>query len=522
MNERTPVGNFEPRENGLLLPVGYEGAVNPSEAVLNDAMHIGMEQGLGSIKYVSNDAMERSQIDQEKAFADILDPRNVIELKQAIDNNANKRNAEESHLGNTKDGSKQAREATNKADIKASLVEDYLHTGDEEKKREIPELIRKDLDNMLSKSYKELEKRIDAKEKIQLASAAKDGTEASVGAGNADKDASVFGAEVEFSDDPNTRANQILDELAKIDFDGTLTPELKEQAVQKMIEVAKKNRGGDAITPEEEANLRTAVDHMVANKKAELAETARPKKMETVITHDPEEAKEYWRTHLKDSGIALEDYAVSETGWLVEREVKQGPRKKAVTKRPAVDAPKGDDLYEWDDSDKVPTGSAKVLPPRVASPERPVAPRQPERKVRRWAGRTVLAALALLPGGYAIGRAHENYIVKSHDTPTVDQLNKFEDHTRGASKSTQENMVSNYNTTRRFLDPLTGISSETGKANFSLMESQVKEEVAKITKQHGDSLSKRRIQELAEQRVSARLNAMALHNAEKAAAKAKK
>ncbi len=157
--------NFEATDSGLLLPSGHESNVNPAESALNSAMHIGMsEQGLGSIKYGETSVTDAKNEANEKAFTDMLNPANVIELKSAIDHAVERANAEESHLGNTKDGSKQAREAKTADSLTNKLVNEYMHVGDKEGDREIPELVRNDLSKLLGKSYKELEAMIDKAE----------------------------------------------------------------------------------------------------------------------------------------------------------------------------------------------------------------------------------------------------------------------------------------------------------------------------------------------------------------------
>ena len=157
--------NFEATESGLLLPSGHENNVNPAESALNSAMHIGMsEQGLGSVKYGETSIADAKNEANEKAFTDMLNPANVIELKSAIDHAVERANAEESHLGNTKDGSKQAREAKTADSLTNKLVNEYMHIGDKEGDREFPEPVRKDLSRLLGKSYKELEAMIDKAE----------------------------------------------------------------------------------------------------------------------------------------------------------------------------------------------------------------------------------------------------------------------------------------------------------------------------------------------------------------------
>ena len=165
MSEKSPIhNNFAEAGNGLYLPAGLEKVVNPQESALNGAMRIGMEEkGLGSVRYAEEDHLTEITAEQEakakeKVVAQILDPRNVIDLKAAIDHKIGIVNDEESHLGNTKDGSKQLREAKAVKDVRTNFIEDYLHIGDPENKREISQDTREKLDALLAKSYDELEK----------------------------------------------------------------------------------------------------------------------------------------------------------------------------------------------------------------------------------------------------------------------------------------------------------------------------------------------------------------------------
>lgn len=184
------------------------------------------------------------------------------------------------------------------------------------------------------------------------------------------------------------------------------------------------------------------------------------------ITTDPEEAKAYWEANLKDQGIALEDYLASESAWGIHRdvEVEEPPVVKPPVEEPPVDEP------PVVDPPTTPIPIVPPVPPRT--PERPDRVRQPG-KVRRWLGRGALALLTLA-GGYTAGRAHENYIVKSHDTPSVDEINKFQDHTRGVDEATQENMVRNFDSAEQFFK---NISTETGAKNFEKMQKRFDKEV---------------------------------------------
>lgn len=153
----SPSVTFDQAKNGLYLPKGHEDVVNPTESVLNGAMHVGMtedDRGLASVR------TERGDVNNE-----ILKLQNIIDLKEEIDYRVNKRNAEESHLGDTIDGSKQAREAENRRAISAEVMDKYLHTGDPSNRRDVPEEVRKDLEYFLGKDYEELEEMIASQSK---------------------------------------------------------------------------------------------------------------------------------------------------------------------------------------------------------------------------------------------------------------------------------------------------------------------------------------------------------------------
>jgi len=206
---------FKPTESGLQVPVGFESDIDPANSTLNEAMHIGMdEQGLGSVRVAEDDHLTRKQEKEDKAFDEILDPRNVIDLKASIDHKLGRKNDEESHLGNTKDGSKQAREAKNLEEVKGNLIEDYLHVGDPENEREIPETVRRDLERLLGKSYDELEDMIKDREARE--------NEAGVGAGSNTPGETGNGSGDEESD-PRRKIGEAIETRMKELMDGGMS-----------------------------------------------------------------------------------------------------------------------------------------------------------------------------------------------------------------------------------------------------------------------------------------------------------
>ena len=157
----------------------------------------------------------------------------------------------------------------------------------------------------------------------------------------------------------------------------------------------------------------------------------------------------------------LDDYGKKDDDAEQQTPVEEPPVDEPPVEEPPVDEPPVDP----------PTAEQPpvLLPP---SPERPDRVRQPG-KVKKWLGRGALALLAFA-GGYTAGRGHENYIVKSHDTPSVDNINKFEDHTRDVDEDVQENMVRNYDSAEQFFK---NISTKTGAKNFEKMQKRFDKEV---------------------------------------------
>lgn len=148
-----------------------------------------------------------------------------------------------------------------------------------------------------------------------------------------------------------------------------------------------------------------------------------------------------------------------------------------------------------------------------------VVPEQPEkkrtrarRKVAAWA---VAAASLLGIGGYAAGRAHENHIIKSHDTPSVDAINKAQDKMRNLSERAQEDIVRNYEQAERFF---TAMQTEEGREGFERMIQAVEDEEKSLEEKYGSAMSPKARKDAAVKRVTANIAAYAAAEAEKQAA----
>lgn len=153
---------------------------------------------------------------------------------------------------------------------------------------------------------------------------------------------------------------------------------------------------------------------------------------EMVVSSDPAEIKAYWENYVKDQGIAYEDFISSENTALIKKPARVSPGE------PVPRSAFGDP----DPGENPLPGTAEVP---AAGPERK---KRDWRKIRRIGAAFIAAASSALAlgGGYAAGRGHENYIVKSHDTPVVDTINKSQDGLREASvdESVQEEIGRNY------------------------------------------------------------------------------
>ncbi|MCA9301443.1 hypothetical protein KC974_02710, partial [Candidatus Saccharibacteria bacterium] len=156
----------------------------------------------------------------------------------------------------------------------------------------------------------------------------------------------------------------------------------------------------------------------------------------------------------------------------------------------------------------IPAPAPMPVPTPVPRPQEG-GERRPAKK--RKIARSILAGLALLGSTYAAGRLHENYIIKSHDTPAVDSINKMQDNTRNLPVDMQEEMASNYERTQDFFE---GISTKVGAEDFKNFEKMYTDTINELTAKHGSSLTKERIEELAQKKVIAQLAALDLHQAE--------
>lgn len=266
---------------------------------------------------------------------------------------------------------------------------------------------------------------------------------------------------------------------------------------------AKKSEESDASATSSEEELPLNLENLVE---------------ELVQTTDAEEARNYWEMNIKDTGVTLEAFMAQgvEGSWLVKRLVEKKPEEPVA---PAPEAPVEEEPADEASEDDNKTKVVPVVDTPDGGDKAPVKPEKRRKKSRiRKFGRACLAALALLPGaGYVAGRVHENYIIKSHDTPAIDEINKnIGDNTNNLPAEMQEDMAKNYAQTEAFFE---SVATAEGSENFKNFEKVYADTVAKFTEKYGDTLSKDRIEELAEKEVKAKLAALDLSEAEKAANK---
>ena len=179
MNEQFSPSNFEKHElpggGELLLPANAQEpgelwtpnnvSVTPTEHELRAQREVMGTDGHGSIR---NEHPENPAVDpeakQEKNFDDMLDPRNVIDLKAKLERQLAKKK-EESQFSfdgrKDKDGSQHARDNEARDSLKEALIKSYTQTGaEEDSPRDIPETITGDISRMLDLSFDELEGRV--------------------------------------------------------------------------------------------------------------------------------------------------------------------------------------------------------------------------------------------------------------------------------------------------------------------------------------------------------------------------
>ena len=171
-------GNFPLAENGLYLPTGVHGspayADRPGVQELraqNEDDVFGVD-GNGSIRNesVGDKDAEKKAEDLERSIDDMLDPKNVIDLKEKLENKSEKLQREKQLPVDgrlDKDGAKHADKVNSREDLKQSLINSYTQVGsDPENPRDVPEKVKNDISRMLDMSFDELEAKMeDAKVK---------------------------------------------------------------------------------------------------------------------------------------------------------------------------------------------------------------------------------------------------------------------------------------------------------------------------------------------------------------------
>ena len=152
MSEQYNGKNFTENESGLLVP---ENTLHkPTKAEISgygNKPNYLSEQNDGEL---IKDQMQKEA--DEKAYKEILNPANVIELKQSIEV-AQGRVGTKSDTANMGLNLKREKEA-----IRSKLIEEYLHTGDRDNNRTITDEVRQKLEEMLRQSYARLESDMNA------------------------------------------------------------------------------------------------------------------------------------------------------------------------------------------------------------------------------------------------------------------------------------------------------------------------------------------------------------------------
>lgn len=153
--------NFVEHPSGLLLPsvaLAEKKVVTPSKAEIDGYSRVNPVNN--SYENYEDRAAGQLQKDKdEAAFKEILDPKNVIELKQKIETAVNKSVGTSSkNINMGLDISK------DKTKIRNDLIEQYLMTGD--KDRAITPEVRTKLEELLRLSFNNLENRISSSSEV--------------------------------------------------------------------------------------------------------------------------------------------------------------------------------------------------------------------------------------------------------------------------------------------------------------------------------------------------------------------
>ncbi len=147
--------NFTHHESGLLVP--KERTVHlPSEAEID-----GYGTAPNYLSQQNDGELIKDQIQREldeKAYKSILDPANVLELKQDIEHAHGRLGTKSVNVNNG------LNLAFEKNKIRKELIEQYLHTGDKDGLRTITNEVRHKLDELLTLSYSKLERMAEAQE----------------------------------------------------------------------------------------------------------------------------------------------------------------------------------------------------------------------------------------------------------------------------------------------------------------------------------------------------------------------
>jgi hypothetical protein len=158
-------------ETQLYLPVSVD-AKQPWAATTSHQELLGQREvfgvdGHGSIRNESSDIGSQYNEKLDDSIKHMLDPKNIIDLKEQVENKLSKRIDESTHAIDKrldKDGQSRKDKLELRSAIKKSLIGQYTQIGaSEESPREVPETVINDISRMLDMSFEELESNIVSK-----------------------------------------------------------------------------------------------------------------------------------------------------------------------------------------------------------------------------------------------------------------------------------------------------------------------------------------------------------------------
>lgn len=159
MSERSPHRTFKnetTRESGLIVPAGYGDGEDGPKITTPTPVEV---QKYGVSREAAPSVSEKEEQSFEihrQAYEDILNPEHIISLKEAIESAQSKLGTSSTNVNKGLD----LKSASVK--INEDYIEEYLHTGDREKLRPIPDELRSKLERMLKMSFSQLGEMIES------------------------------------------------------------------------------------------------------------------------------------------------------------------------------------------------------------------------------------------------------------------------------------------------------------------------------------------------------------------------